>query len=70
MKSFDYFFYRIAKFYYRKDGSDAIRAIAILSLIQALLVGTTITIILRLIYGYPTVAKHAKLYSDIGAMFY
>jgi len=38
MDLFEYIFYRIAKFFYKRDGSTAIRAIGILSLIQLMLI--------------------------------
>mgnify|MGYP001582875045 CR=1 FL=1 len=38
MNLFEYIFYRIAKFYYKRDGSTAFRAVGILSLIQLMLV--------------------------------
>ena len=37
MNLFEYIFYRLAKFFYKRDGSTAIRAVGILSLIQILL---------------------------------
>lgn len=67
MKIFDYLFYRIAKYFYRKDGSDATRAIGILTVIQGLFIGEFAIIFSRLIYGYLAVANYSKLGSKIGA---
>jgi hypothetical protein len=68
MKIFDYFFYRLAKFYYRKDGIDAIRATTILSFVQGAILLELGAIIYRLIYGYSEVAKYAKSASKVGVI--
>lgn len=51
MRMFDYMYYRIAKFYYKKDGIDAMGAVIILSLVQASLIGELIAIVLRYFYS-------------------
>jgi hypothetical protein len=71
MNLFEYIFYRIAKFFYRGDGSAAIRAVAILSLVQILLVVDFFLLIRILslqqsdVQGY---AKFGRLFGGIIAL--
>ena len=48
MKLFEYIFYRIAKYFYKRDGSDAIRALGIVSVIQGVLLADLLIIFLKL----------------------
>lgn len=47
---FDYIFFRVAKFFYKKDGVDAFRAICTVSLIQTLILGKLFFWIVKLKY--------------------
>jgi hypothetical protein len=57
MVMFDYIFYRIANFFYKKDGIDAYRAISILSVMQSLVIAEVIVILLRLLFSTKAVAN-------------
>jgi hypothetical protein len=59
MTIFDYIFYRIAKFFYRRDGIDAFRAIAIVALMQTLFLAEIATLILRSMFSKEEIAKYA-----------
>ena len=63
---FDYMFYRIAKFYYKKDGVDAICTLFIVSVIQGLLFGAIVFSVLRALYGLLETAKYTQLAGKIG----
>lgn len=58
MTFFDYIFYRIAKFYYKRDGLDSYGSIIILSIIQGLLIMEIVTILLRMTYSINEIAKY------------
>jgi hypothetical protein len=58
MNVFDYIFYRIAKFYYKKDGLDAHGAIVILSVIQGILVIDILNILLRSFFSLNEIANY------------
>jgi amino acid transporter len=57
---FDYIFYRVAKFFYKKDGIDAFTGLCTVGLIQGLTVGVLAFSILRSIYGLSETAKITK----------
>ncbi len=63
---FDYVFYRVAKFFYRKDGIDAIRAIAVVTIVQGFLAGEVLTIVLRLFFSLDEIAKFSISVSKVG----
>lgn len=48
MVIFDYIYFRIAKFFFNRDGSDGVTAISIISLIQACIIVAIIVLILKL----------------------
>jgi len=45
---FDYTFYRIAQFFYKKDGVDAFRAVCLVSVIQGLIFGKLFFALIKL----------------------
>jgi hypothetical protein len=45
---FDYIYFRIAKFFFKRDGSDGVTAISIISLMQACIIVAIIVLILKL----------------------
>jgi hypothetical protein len=51
MVIFDYIFYRIAKFFYKKDGIDAERALGILTVIYSILIGAILAIPYKLFFS-------------------
>lgn len=61
MRVFDYIFYRIAKYYYKKDGSDAFTAVILVSLIQNYLIIAIFAPILYQFYSVEETAPFAKL---------
>ena len=63
---FDYTFYRVAKFFYRKDGIEATRAIATVTFIQGALLSAFLVGLLRLFYDLSDIAKFSKISSTIG----
>lgn len=69
MKMFDYIFYRVAKFFYQKDGIDAFKAICTVSLIQILLLGNITYLFLRIIFGISETSKHQNIGTLIGLIF-
>lgn len=66
MKVFDYIYYRIAKFYFKRDGSSAFRAISILSILQCLLFSELIFFIIRIYVPISETEKYSKLSGNIG----
>ena len=64
---FDYVFYRIAKFYYKWDGSGASTATVGLSLVQVLYVGLVISGTIRSIYSRNETSPYSKTMGAIGA---
>jgi len=66
MTVFDYVFYRIAKFFYKRDGSNAPRAIGIVSVIQILIIGEISFLVLRIFYSLSETAKYSKESSKVG----
>jgi hypothetical protein len=65
MKLFDYTYYRIAKFFYKKDGLDAFRAVAVVSTIQCLFLIALSTFILRNIYSLNYLATFIELQKQV-----
>jgi hypothetical protein len=65
---FDYMFYRLAKFFYKRDGSLAPRAIAIVTLTQVLSIAIVLTLIVRLFFDLDQTAIHAKDAGKIGGV--
>ncbi|WP_285010107.1 hypothetical protein [Pedobacter faecalis] len=63
---FDYIFYRVAKFFYKKDGIDAFRAVCTVSMIQGLTFGAFVFSILRMIFGLSETAKHVNSSGGVG----
>ena len=57
MTVFDYVFYRIAIFFYKRDGSNAPRSIGIVSVIQILIIGEISFLVLRIFYSLSETAK-------------
>ena len=67
---FDYIFFRVAKFFYKKDGVDAFRAVCIVSVVQILLLGASFFSILRLIYNLSEISKFTQISVKFGGVFY
>ena len=63
---FDYIFYRIAKFYYKRDGSSAFRAVAILSVLQGMLIVDLFLLIRILFLNQSDVQDYIKYGRMIG----
>lgn len=57
---FDYFFYRVAKFFFRKDGTFAPRAVSIVTTVQGMLAGELAVAIMRVVLGFDETARMAK----------
>ncbi|HEY0056437.1 MAG TPA: hypothetical protein VGB63_13870 [Pedobacter sp.] len=70
MVVFDYIFYRVAKFFYKKDGIDAMRAFVILTVIQGLMLGAIMFSILRLKYDLSQTVEYKKLSGQIGMVIF
>lgn len=70
MLIFDYIFFRVAKFFYKKDGVDAFRAVCIVSVVQILLLGASFFSILRLIYNLSEISKFTHFSGKVGGAFY
>lgn len=66
MTIFDYIFYRVAKFFYKKDGIDAFRAVCTVSMIQGITLGAIIFSIMRLVDEFPNIIIHLKGSGQIG----
>jgi hypothetical protein len=47
MKIFDYIFYRIAKFYFKKDGTHASTAVTLLSVFQSFLINIIFLLVVK-----------------------
>jgi hypothetical protein len=60
IKLFDYIFYIIAKFYYKWDGSSASTAIVALSLVQALLIGSVLSSIVKIYFARNETYKYSR----------
>lgn len=58
---FDYIFYRVAMYFFKRDGTHAPRAIVIVSLIQCLYLSSLIVTISRLIYSTQVTSQYSKL---------
>ena len=59
---FDYVFYRAAKFFYRRDGASASRAVITVSTVQFFIPSAIIVFVQRTLYGGRAVtAKHSKV---------
>ncbi|MDB5014386.1 MAG: hypothetical protein JWQ25_2588, partial [Daejeonella sp.] len=67
---FDYIFYRVAKFFYKKDGIDAMRAITIVAVIQGLTLGAVMFSILRLKYDLSQTLEYKKLSGQVGIVIF
>jgi predicted Na+-dependent transporter len=65
---FEYMYYRIAKVYLKKDGSEGITAIFGISLCQTLLLGDVIIFIVRLFLHRSETTQYTKLASTIGVI--
>lgn len=63
---FDYVYYRLAKFFFKKDGTLAARAIMILSLTQLLIVGDITAIIIRFFYNINETKNYTALAGQLG----
>lgn len=63
---FDYVFFRVAKFFYRKDGVDAFRAVCIISVIQGLIFGALLFSVLRLVYKMNEISKYKEISGKFG----
>jgi hypothetical protein len=61
MTAFNYIFYRLAKFYYKRDGIEAPRAKGFLTLLQALIVLDILGIIFQSLISLKELSKYSKL---------
>jgi hypothetical protein len=66
MRLFEYIFYRIAKHYYKRDGSTAFGAVAVLSLIQLMLITDFLLLIRVLFLHQSDVQDYVKYGRTIG----
>jgi hypothetical protein len=66
MRILDYIFYRIAKFYYKKDGRSAFRAIAIISFLEGALAVNLFLIVRIIFFKQSDFEKYIKYGSFIG----
>ncbi|WP_162910744.1 hypothetical protein [Hymenobacter oligotrophus] len=57
LRPFDYAFYRLAELFFKKDGSEAIRAIGLLSLMQGLYIGFFVTMLNRKIAEFELITS-------------
>ena len=58
---FDYLFYRLAKFFYRRDGAFASRAVITVSTVQFMLPSAIMLFIQKSLYGRDTTSKYSKV---------
>jgi hypothetical protein len=65
---FDYIFYRLAKYFYKKDGSDAFTAVILVSLIELYLLAAIIAPIIYHFYTKEETASQAKLAGQLSAI--
>jgi hypothetical protein len=66
MKLFEYIFYRIAKFYYKRDGSRAFGAVAVVSVMQGVLFADIMIVVLNLFVENATRSEYVKYGRPIG----
>ncbi|UXE67867.1 MAG: hypothetical protein KA713_04485 [Chryseotalea sp. WA131a] len=66
MNLVEYIFYRVAKFYYKRDGSSAFRAVAVLSVMQGMLLVDLLLLIRVLFLHQSDVQGYVKYGRMIG----
>ena len=66
--NFDYIYYRLAKFFLKGDGKDAIRAVLGVSMIQLLIVGDLVLIPTRIMWDRHETAPYSKVIGGISVV--
>ena len=64
MNLVEYIFYRVAKFYYKRDGSSAFRAVAVLSVMQGMLI-VDLFLLIRVLFLHQSDVQDYVKYSRI-----
>lgn len=64
MNLIEYIFYRVAKFYYKRDGSSAFRAVAVLSVMQGMLI-VDLFLLIRVLFLHQSDVQDYVKYSRI-----
>lgn len=67
MTAFDYVFYKVAKFFYKRDGIEAARAQAIVTILQSFILIDVFGFILQTVVGLERLSEYVKYSTYIAA---